>query len=227
VAAVACPSSSTCYAAGDGILSTTDSGRTWQVQPTPADARKLDAIACPSTSICYATGYGAILTTTDSGATWIDEAVPTGTDPLTGIACTTTTTCVAVGSVLNCLVGENAPCPPGRFAVVSTTDSGRVWTGHALATDVNPISVACATGSTCVATAYVGSAANYDFNYGGGEAGSVLATTDLGITWSTQTVPPDTGILTVVICPSPTTCYAAGQGTGDIGGLILKASLLP
>ena len=56
--------------------------------------------------------------------------------------------------------------------------------------------------------------------------GSILRTTDLGATWSEQTVSPETGIVASIACPSATICFAVGQGTDDVGGLILRAGTL-
>ena len=149
VGAVACPSVTTCYAVGNNIVGSTDAGMTWHEQSDAPGTQTLDAIACPSTTTCYAVGGEEIFVTTDAGQRWSEETAPTGTDPLSGIACSSATTCVAVGNVLDCLLGENDPCPPGPFPVISTTDGGASWTGHPLAADVNPISIACPSASTC------------------------------------------------------------------------------
>jgi photosystem II stability/assembly factor-like uncharacterized protein len=217
--AIACPSTTICYAVGDGVIVTTDSGSTWREQATPIPNGWLTDITCPSTTTCYAIGFGNIFATSDSGRRWRTEMAPADSDPPEGITCASPSTCVIVGNVLNCLLGENDPCPPQRFATLSTTDSGRQWIGHALPADVNPIGVTCASASSCYTTTYIGQPADYD----NGAAGGILTTTNLGQTWSVQTVPTETGAISAVTCPSQTICYAAGHGTGGIGGLILKA----
>ena len=217
---IACPSTNICYAVGDGVVVTTDSGKTWEKQQTPAIQNLwLTAIACPSTTVCYATGFGDIVATFDSGKIWRIENAPTGSDRPSGIACASTTSCVIVGNVLNCLLGENDPCPPQRYATLSTIDSGRHWIGHSLPSDVNPIGVTCVNVSACYSTTYIGQPTNYD----NGGPGGILSTSNLGETWSAETAPTETGAISAVTCPSQTICYAVGQGTGNIGGLILKA----
>jgi photosystem II stability/assembly factor-like uncharacterized protein len=177
-------------------------------------------IACPSTTTCYAVGGNEIVATTDGGGMWTQTAAPTGSDPLVGIACSTTTACVAVGNVLGCLLGENDPCPPGPFPVISTTDGGAVWTGHPLPADVSPTSIACPTTtvSTCEVAAFLGPATDYPM----GGSGGILRSTDRGANWINQTVPPETGDLDGIACPSATTCYAVGEGREGVGGLVLK-----
>jgi photosystem II stability/assembly factor-like uncharacterized protein len=219
---IACLSTTICYAVGDGVILTTDAGTTWKEQPTPIQNRWFTDIVCPSTTTCYAVGFGDIIATSDSGRTWRRETLPSRSDPPEGIACTSTTACVIVGNVLFCLLGENDPCPPQTFSTLSTTDSGANWIGHSLPKDVNPISVTCTSAFVCYATTIIGPPEEYD----SGEAGGILTTTNLGSTWSVQTVPPETGPISTVTCPSESVCYAVGNGTGDIGGLILKAGNL-
>jgi hypothetical protein len=52
-----------------------------------------------------------------------------------------------------------------------------------------------------------------------------VATTDSGSSWSTQTIPSGTSLLHGIACPSAVTCYAVGEGTDAVGGLILEAHL--
>lgn len=65
---------------------------------------------------------------------------------------------------------------------------------------------------------YFGSPASYD----NGGTGGLLESYNLGKTWNTETVPDSTAGMSSVACPTPVVCYAAGQGTGGIGGLVLK-----
>jgi len=53
--AVACSSSSTCLAVGNGALLTTDNGASWVSQKVPPYGDgALDAVACPSSTTCLA-----------------------------------------------------------------------------------------------------------------------------------------------------------------------------
>jgi photosystem II stability/assembly factor-like uncharacterized protein len=228
---LACPSTTTCYTVANAdIGETTNSGRTWRIA-LGADAgyRGLDSISCPSISACHVTGtlavvagYSGVVATTDSGVTWSGQTVPDGTKPvLTGVACTSPAVCVAVGQDANCFKEGDDPCPTGTLAVVATDNGGNDWSGYTIPADINLNAVACLSNGHCFAVAFVGAADGYN---GDGE-GAILASGDSGMTWSSQAVPPATGDLTSISCPSATTCYAVGEGTGDVGGLILKASL--
>ena len=225
VSELTCPSTTTCYALGadsSDIEMTVDSGRTWRMAVLAGSGYGgLDSISCPLPTTCYATGTPEIIAAKDSGPTWREQGVPDGTKPvMTGIACSSPTTCVAVGQDFNCENEGDDLCPAGTLAVIVTHDGGEDWSGYAIPTDINLNSVACLPGGDCYAVGFDGSANGYD---GNGD-GTVLASSDSGMTWSSQTVPPAIGGLTSVSCPSTTTCYAVGEGKGDVGGLILKAS---
>jgi photosystem II stability/assembly factor-like uncharacterized protein len=87
-----------------------------------------------------------------------------------------------------------------------------------LPADVSPTDIACPTVSTCEMVAFLGPSTNYPT----GGTGEILRSTDSGTTWSTQSVPSVTGDLDGIACPSATTCYAVGEGTDGVGGLVLK-----
>lgn len=218
-----CPATTTCYAVANADIEVTiDSGGTWRTAVLAGSGNGgLDGIACPLPATCYATGSLEIFATKGPGVTWTSQGVPDGTKPvLTGIACTSPTTCVAVGQDFNCEDEGDDPCPAGTLAVIVTRNGGDDWSGYAIPSDINLNAVACLPDGDCYAVAFDGTADGYN---GGGD-GSVLAFSNFGTTWSSQTVPPATGGLTSVSCPSGTTCFAVGEGSGDVGGLILKAS---
>jgi photosystem II stability/assembly factor-like uncharacterized protein len=218
--ALACPSTTICDVVGDDIHVTTDSGRTWHTVYSSGEG-ELDSVSCSSTTTCYTAGTPEVLATDDTGFIWNEQEVPDGTKPvLTGITCASTTICVAVGQDFNCQGDGDDPCPSGALAVLVTRNGGSVWSGYAIPTDDNLNAVACPSDGGCYAVGFLGVANGYA---GGGE-GTVLSSSDLGIQWSSQTVPPMTGDLDSITCPSATTCFAVGEGTGGVGGLILKAS---
>ncbi|MHB8289608.1 MAG: hypothetical protein ACYDEY_10300 [Acidimicrobiales bacterium] len=69
--------------------------------------------------------------------------------------------------------------------------------------------IACPSTTTCYAVGQNGS------------GGVILATSNSGTTWTSQSVPSGTSDLIAVACPSVTTCYAVGQNSSG-GGLILS-----
>jgi photosystem II stability/assembly factor-like uncharacterized protein len=224
VSDITCPSTTTCYAigvypsAGGSPEVTTDSGRTWKVAPSLPDNAELTAVGCGSVSSCYALGMSGGLATTDSGNTWTSEILPAGIEPvLEGMACATAITCVAVGqNVINCVYlqcEEN-----GTLAAVVTRDGGARWNGYAVPANDSLNAVACPSEGACYAVGFLGSAQPYL----GGGSGVIVSSNDLGVDWSNQPLPPLAGELTSISCPSVTTCFAVGEGVGDVGGLILK-----
>ncbi len=209
-----------CYAVGDDIDVTTDSGTTWTPQVAPEKNPDLSVIACPSVATCDAAGYYSdVIATGDSGATWSDDTtnLAEATEEISDIACASVTTCVVAGFNPDCQSEENshAPCSPGIYPIVVTDDSGRTWKGERLPSDLSLTGVAWPSTTLCDAVAY-------DGVQDSGESGSIITTDHLGTGWNTNAVPRGTGALSAVACPSVTVCYAVGEGTGDVGALILK-----
>ncbi|MDA8342693.1 MAG: sialidase family protein, partial [Actinomycetota bacterium] len=54
LAAVSCPSTTSCVAVGSAILTSTDGGVTWTSQSVPSGVTQLAGAACPSTTSCVA-----------------------------------------------------------------------------------------------------------------------------------------------------------------------------
>lgn len=152
-------------------------------------------------------GLPTILGTTDGGTTWNAETPPSaGLASVSSMACANSTTCWAVAIEGN-----------GNQVVLATTDGWSTWSDQSLPTNIGFVeSISCPTTSECVA---VGG------NIGADQQSlvltpSVVATTDGGATWNTQTIPTTTGLLTGVSCASSTVCEAVGgnialSGSGE------------
>ena len=124
------------------------------------------------------------------------------------VACPSTSDCTAVGSTGS---GANGGNYTGVIAV--TTDAGRSWTYRAVLPGVeNLTGVACASTSDCTAV-------GYNYTTGGATASAVIvATTDGGVTWTSQTVPSGVQILSAVACPAATSdCIAVGYTVDSLG----------
>jgi photosystem II stability/assembly factor-like uncharacterized protein len=98
---VACASTTMCEVVGGStktpVLGTTNGGKTWTAQPTPALEVELTAVDCPSTQSCQAVGGGQSLTTANGGQTWGTQATPSAVAVFSGVACPFTTSCIGVG----------------------------------------------------------------------------------------------------------------------------------
>ena len=118
--------------------------------------------------------------------------MPSSAGTLDAISCATATSCEAVGGNV----------------VLATTDGGATW-----ATQTVPAGVSSLTGISCV-SATTCEAVGYNYNtVTSTSTGVVLATTDGGTTWVTQTTPTGTGTLTGVSCATATVCEAVGATT--------------
>jgi hypothetical protein len=174
-------------------FSTADGGSSW----LPAPVGQLGFPRAKPTLWCsaIATGCLAALGTrsvfligdTHLGtATWSASPASISAPPLDVVACQQNGACLALG------IGVKA----------TSADDGHTWTvaaDHALDGDVIT-SLTCPLPSTCVAAGHSGSAS--------APSGLVLFTTDLGVHWTTATLPWEVGYVRGVECASASTCLA-------------------
>ena len=175
--AISCPTSSTCFAAGNfrTIVTTTNGGTGWALK-TGLPSNTLYGVSCPSTTTCFTVGAGGeVGSTSNGGTTWSTQTSGT-TQPLESISCSSTTTCVAVGF---------------NGTVILTTTGGATWLAGISGTTMVFNSVSCPSTTACFATSI---GANF-FKSGDG-----------GATWTSAPLSTATG-LTAVSCPSTTVCY--------------------
>lgn len=123
---------------------------------------------------------GGLATTGATSPTWTSHTIP-GYGPLNAVACPSPLECFATGNGF----------------VLRSTDGGTAWTASVPSSPANLLSVSCPSVSTCFAVG------GYDSS-----VGVILATTDGGSTWVSQTVPPASGGLNAVSCSSTTHCVA-------------------
>ena len=246
--AVACPSTTVCYAvgatpAGEGAIVSLASapGSPLSGAIRPATWREdsisgtkvggLDAIACPSTTTCYAavgnvplsfywctSGCGApaiLLSLSASSATeWTVDAVASGGEPMDVLACASPTTCYgAAGGSFDFYAYQ----PP--VLLVSLSGPGMAgappsWQPDAVPSGIeNLYDLTCPSPSVCFALGLTST---------GLDILSLSSTAPA--TWVSDTLPPGTGYLDGIACPSTTTCYAVGTGAYDGAGMILSLS---
>jgi phosphatidylinositol-3-phosphatase len=177
-----CPSTSTCFAVGDGgsISATTNGGGHWSSQSSPTNDR-LYAVGCAKASTgCVAAGDRGTIAGTSTGTSWSEQSSGTS-QALTGVSCPVAGSCVVVGD---------------QGTILTTTDGGATWHSRPSGTDADLNAVSCASASLCTAV---------------GSLGTILKTTNGGDSWTTP-ASGTTAYLGGVSCPRRTNdCYAAGQ----------------
>jgi len=215
LAAVSCATALHCWAVGSSvttsatpsgpvIVTSTDGGATWRLQPLPSGIGYLADIACATPRACAAVGQaggtgvgpGVILTTTDGGTAWTSQAVPTGTTDVTAVSCRVGVRCTALGTIAGRVTTLAPRGPAGAWA-----PGGQLPTAASAAT-----SLACTDSLHCWATA----ADATDLSHA---VGSIDASSDGGTTWVPQVVPPGIGALNGVDCVPPATRSHGGTAT--------------
>ncbi len=127
---IACPTASTCLAAGsqqpagagglgDLVVDSHDAGRHWQVATAYPPYGRADAIGCISVARCAVVGdgrhsHGAGALVSVAGR-FRPAVLPGGVGNLYGVTCLTSHRCLAVGTV------------PGTAAILASDDAGVDW----------------------------------------------------------------------------------------------------
>jgi hypothetical protein len=200
LAAVACPTSTTCLAVGDnGTIDTVKQTSPSVVSGVDGGAA-LQGIACPSASLCVIEEPARLIVSTDPTSahpTWTHSAIPPRNDLFAGITCASDTLCLAWSD--------------STTVQVSTDPAGAASTWHpqvvaSPSTSTEVASAVCAPGSTlCVASLPGGS--NGFFSTSSDPAAGASS-------WSVTSEPPGTAALVGMTCASATLC--AGFQAGAI-----------
>jgi hypothetical protein len=233
LAAVACPSASSCIAVGQETNSASISvpvaehwnGSSWAALTVPDPSSGTDpgaslaGVSCSSVTSCTAVGNTTVGNGTHlslaehwNGKTWAVQATPPApsdaTSPqLDAVSCPSASSCTAVGEFTG----------PGYLVLLADHWNGKTWTVQNAPNPngANPnkeslsdlVSVSCSSAASCTA---VGRA-----NATSGDESHLLAEHWNGSTWAVQAVPADPARtnddgLNAVSCASSTSCTAVG-----------------
>ncbi len=205
-----------------GSGAATPSWRVAQAAVPPAPARvELAALSCPAPATCLAVGRipysGALFGARSDGASWsfVPAQTPSRAQPaLTNIACASPTTCFAVG--------QSGEFPEPTLPLMEQWDGTRWTIGAApkppAAKQAQLTGVACRGPSFCmvIGTSSTSTSSGYlDTPYSArwnGHGWSVIATA--------APEPHATFSLTRVSCWSPTGCFAVGNHSVPLGGIV-------
>ncbi len=223
LAAIACPTSTECYAAGIGqngigAVVPINSGTPGTPQAVSGTAL-LAAIACPTSTECYAVGANAngygVIVPIDNGTVGTAETVSAASENgLSGIACSSSTECYAVGTEMTA-----SSTKFNITGIIVPIDNGTVGTAETVsAASENELSgITCSSSTTCYATGAEMTALSASSNTTG-----IIVPIDNGTPGTPQAV-SGTALLTGITCPSSTTCYAVGTDSGGAGTVVSMA----
>jgi hypothetical protein len=223
------------------VFETDDGGTSWFTFPPPGARGPLNGVSCTTGFNCTAVGgSGAYGTIVDVGDNETPENLPT-VGPLSGISCSIAGNCYAVGTdgVLATFngvdwVAQTVPTWPGgpgarpsiscgsasqcvavkQNAILTTEDSGAIWTSQTVPADVSDLQgVSCAPSTTdCTA---VGSSTS------GATSPVIIGSADGGSTWTDETPVGSESYLVGVSCPTTLECTAVGP---DQSGVIMATT---
>ena len=216
-----CPSTSTCYAENlpaSGMQAevevTNDGGNSWKQSELPVTLSGPTRLACVDADTCAilgndGAGNATFLETTDGGQSWTASPGPsdlTSWMGLTELSCTVAASCVALSS--------DPSGASGAAEAYTTDDGGGKWSESPLPPDFVPGALQCVSASTCVATGFFQSPDGSPT----APAGTVLYSTDSGVTWATASLPTQSlttlGALTRLSCANASDCIASFFGKG-------------
>jgi photosystem II stability/assembly factor-like uncharacterized protein len=194
-----------CIQRGGGVVATSDGGVTWKPQRVPIGVTTLSGVSFLNDLDGWAVGGNSIIKTVDGGASWALQAAAPAGMLLVNVDFVNASDGWAVG--INC---SNVGC---LGVVVATTNGGASWAIQTIPGGVAGLySVAFA---DAVHGWAVGSA---DCGTGLDCPGVVLATTNGGATWSTQTVP--SGVLTLQGVTFVTSSQGWAVGYAGVSGCV-------
>lgn len=216
VQGVSCVAVGDCWAVGySGVVATTDSGRSWKVQPTPVlrNGDYLVGVSCVDNQTCWTVSwFGSVQHTVDGGRTWSTQSVPSpgGGYGLSAISCISRSDCWALGN--------------GTGWAARTADGGRSWTRETLCGMCVLDSISCTSSLKCWAAGALNTSVATRPDY----SPVIYGTSNGGSLWSVQlSMPADgetaAGTVSGISCIGTADCVAVGRYTGT-AGLILTTT---
>ncbi len=203
LAAIACPTSTECYAAGIGqngigAVVPINSGTPGTPQAVSGTAL-LAAIACPTSTECYAVGANAngygVIVPIDNGTVGTAETVSAASEnELSGITCSSSTTCYATGAEMTALSASS-----NTTGIIVPIDNGTPGTPQAVSGTALLTGITCPSSTTC-----------YAVGTDSGGAGTVVSMAISGSTVTTSTTYTWAGVPYAIACTSTTSCESSG-----------------
>jgi hypothetical protein len=162
---LACGGVSDCAAGGTYnrqpvLVTTSDGGHSFAIDPLPAGVGHLDTLSCPSAEYCVGlaaasaflqigTTNATFLSSSDGGTTFTGTPIIAG-DSMQSLTCSSSLDCTAVG-----WNNELGPNDPTAGVAAMTTDGGQIWTAGTLPAGFGIFSgskLSCADALHCLVT---------------------------------------------------------------------------
>jgi photosystem II stability/assembly factor-like uncharacterized protein len=211
VAAVACPTATTCELVGSATSTTSpafaartmDGGTTWGIQKFPGRSSQPSAVSCSTASFCVAVSslgglHAARFVTHDGGTTWATSYNPSFGSSLNSVTCLPSGTCYGAGDWAGGKVSAT-----GLLEV--SYNVGSSWTRVSIPSTVTSVEGVSCSASTCLALL--------------SQPGNVSAVVHLrGSHAVGATVPLDSWFQTSgFTCSTVSMCLAVGSAVGTSG----------
>jgi photosystem II stability/assembly factor-like uncharacterized protein len=226
LADIACPDRLDCMAVGTTddngalmgvVLVTSDGGRSWKSLGAPAGSSGLSAVQCDTGNVCLVlatdgTAYWSA-STADGGRVWQrGGTLPAGFSGPSNVTCSGPQTCMTAGYT---------PATPGKGAgaIAVTEDGGGTWAAATVPQGVGLLHAIACSAAHCIAVGTTSTTLT-DVAQGHGE---MLASTDVGSTWTAAVAPAGVDDAFDISCPSATRCATVGTkwtAATPVGGVV-------
>jgi len=205
----------------EGIVdSSSGGGKSWTDRTTSLKNVRLDFdLQCVDILHWFTATFAGITSTSDGGQTWIQDPNPSLPNAnYFALHCFSASDCLAVGRTDQTSSGSSAD---NHGVVIATHDVGRTWTTSLIAGPSTLLSIiSCISAEACWVggDTYIASAKTVP-------SGLVYGTTDGGITWTSETPPVNTGIISQLTCIQPSPCFALSENSAVPNSGSLSISL--
>jgi photosystem II stability/assembly factor-like uncharacterized protein len=184
---VSCSSTTSCVATGQNGTVDVLSGTTWTATTGNAGGAYLAGVTCLNATTCTTVGRNGVTLATTNGTSWTQQAGGGTTASLNAVSCQAGA-CYAVGSV-----------PAGGSGATLLRGAGGTWTAQVSHAPLALNSITCLDALQCFA---------------GGSTGTVVTTTDGGVTWTQQGNP----------LSGPTSALNANNGATATNNVTINAA---
>ncbi len=196
----------------ESFYASNDVGTSWTVLPMPGGFLATSPLSCGAATTCAVAGtdHGqpVLVTTNDGGHRFTIDPLPGGVGTASALSCPTAEVCNALVST-----GVDANNAPLDATFLTTSNGGRTFSDHPIATGESMTMLSCAGAETCTAAGTSDAEGVNDWT-----AGVAAVTKDGGVTWSVNPLPAGFGArhLSQLSCADASHCAMTGMIAGTV-----------